>query len=140
MPLKDVVSQGFVLARALQSYMARNDPRKRPPGEISLSGEQIFAEVLRQEAGECVKQPVQHRDPGGEKVEIPAPAILVLQYEWERQINKGRSSHVTGFAPIKAWVRQENGDSTDQQAKEANRGDPVGDADDRRVPRSIRNI
>src|SRR5260370_39816838 len=120
--------------------MARNDPRNGAQREISLSRQEILPEVLREEAGECVKQAREHTNPGGEKVEIPAPAGLAHQHKWDRQIDERGSSHATRFAPIKTWVSEENGDATDEQAKEAERSDPVSDADDRGVPRRVRNI
>jgi hypothetical protein len=37
-------------------------------------------------------------------------------------------------------MSEENGEAADEQAKEASRIDPVGEADDPRVPRRIQNI
>jgi hypothetical protein len=37
-------------------------------------------------------------------------------------------------------MSQENGEATDEQAEEAQRIDPVGDADDSRMPRRIQKI
>jgi len=50
-------------------------------------------------------------------------------------LEQRRSQYVTGFTPIEARVRDENFHSADEQGQEAHGGDPVGDADDGRVPR-----
>ena len=80
-------------------------------------------------------------------MEIAAPAVLVGKHVavaggdgcsrgGNRQLEQRRSEYVAGFAPIEARVRDENFNSADEQGQEAQGGDPVGDADDGRVPRS----
>ena len=46
--------------------------------------------------------------------------------------------YVAGFAPIKTRMRNDDFHSADEQGKEAQRGDPVSDADDGRMPGSAR--
>ena len=70
----------------------------------------------------------------------PAPARLVHQHERERQIDERWSAYGTRFAPIETGVSEENGDPTDKQTNEGHRRDPMGDADESRVPRRIEPI
>ena len=44
------------------------------------------------------------------------------------------------FAPIKTRMSEENGDATNEQAKKAQRIDPMSDADDSKVARKIQNV
>jgi hypothetical protein len=120
--------------------MIRNEPGNGAPREIGLRRQEIVAEVLREDAGEYVQRAVQHANPGGEEVQVTTPSRWAPRHEWERQIEDRGSSHGTRFAPVKTRMSEENGDAADEQAKEAQRIDPVGDADDSRVPRRIENI
>ena len=120
-PLEDVVGAGLFFAGALQAQMIRNDTYDGAPGEISLAWQQIVAEVLGEKAKERVNQAGQDANPGGEKVQRSTPPRLAHQHEWERQIDERGSPHGTGFAPIETRMSQENGDPTDEQAKEAKR-------------------
>ena len=67
-------------------------------------------------------------------MQIPAPAGLVHQDEGEWEIDECWSAYGTRFAPIETRVSEENGDATDEQSKETQRIDPVGNSDDSRVP------
>jgi hypothetical protein len=82
-------------------------------------------------------------------MEIAAPAVLIRQHITvagrhqcprgrDRQFEQRWSQIVAGFTPIEARVRDDNFGSADEQGKKAEGGDPVRDADERRMPRSIR--
>ena len=58
--------------------MPRSYPRNGAPREFSLGGEQMLAEVVREEAKERVKQAVYNAGRGGGEVEIPAPGRFGL--------------------------------------------------------------
>ena len=101
------------------------------------------------QAGNHVHEAGQYQNPGSFEVEIPAPAVLVRQHEpvagvyprpggRDRKIEQGGSHWVPGFAPIEAWVRDENFNSAEEQGKNAERGEPVSDANQDGMPRSIR--
>ena len=128
--------------------MVRDLLRERPPREAGACRQQIFPEVPVKQAGNYVHQAGQYDDPGGFEVEIPAPAVLVGQHipvagvdPWsgrgDRKIEQRGSHYVPGFAPIKAWVRDHNFKSAEQQRKNADCGQPVSDADQRGMPGNI---
>src|SRR5215813_12890008 len=101
------------------------------------------------QAVDSVQQTGQDRAPGGLKMEIAAPAVLIRQHiavagrhgiprGRDRQLEERRSQYVAGFTPIESRVRDDDLDPAYQQGKEAQRGDPVSNADDRGVPRLSR--
>ena len=148
-PLEHVVRPGFGRTRPLEAQMFSDCGRERPPRKIGLAREQVFPQVPCEQAGDYVQQAGQYDDPGGLKVEIAAPAVLVRQHVpvagghqgprgRDREFEQRRGQYVAGFAPIEARVRDHNFDSGDQQGKKAQRGDPVSDADEGRVARSNR--
>src|SRR5882762_3257491 len=114
--------------------MIRNDPPNGSPLEIGLRRQEIVAEVPREDTGQYVKRAVQYANPGREEVQVTPPSRWASRHEWERQIDERGSAHGTRFAPIKARMSEQNGDAADEQAKETQRINPMGDADDSRVP------
>lgn len=70
----------------------------------------------------------------------PAPTGGSSHHERQREIDKRGSSHSAGSPQSKTRVRQENADSANQQADETDRVDPVSNADESGVPRSIQNV
>src|SRR5437879_11693339 len=133
-PLDDVVRQRLFFSGPLPAQFVPNDTRDAAPGEISLARQQILAEVLREEAGEDVKQARQDANPGREEMQITAPARMAY-HERNREIDERRSPQGACFAPIETRVSDENGDAADEQAKETERRDPMSDADGRGVLR-----
>src|ERR1019366_7080800 len=114
------------------------------PGEIGAGREQIPPKMPCNEAEDQVEQSGQDRKPGGLEMEITAPAILVgkdVVIACRERCSRGRnrqgekrwSSYVAGFAPIETWMRDEDFNSADQQGQETQGGDPVGEADNRRM-------
>src|SRR5208282_2570260 len=101
------------------------------------------------QARDEVQQSGKYHYPSGLKVEIAAPAVLVRQHvrvAGRHQLPRGRHRKfeqrsgqiVASFAPIEAWVRDDNFTSADEQGKKTQGGDPVSNADEGRVPRSSR--
>ena len=81
-PLNEVVGErGFY-----------NGPRKGTSREIGLLRQEVLAEVLRQDAGECVKRAVNYAKPGGEKVQVTAPSGWTSLHERQRQVEERGSS------------------------------------------------
>jgi len=139
-PLDNVVTLGLGVAGGLQAQMIRNDTRDGTPAEIRLAWQQILAEVLGEKAGESVNQAGQDANPGGEKMQGPAPARRPAYPETKRKIKYRGSPHATCFAPIKTRMSHEYGDATDDKSQKAEGMDPVSDADQGRVPRRIQNV
>src|SRR2546422_2592623 len=115
--------------------MVHNILRERPPGEVGSPREQVFPEAPPNQAGDHVDEASQYDNPGGFEVEIPAPAVLVGQYEpvagvypWpggrDWKIEQGGRHWVAGFAPIEAWVRDYNFNSAEKQGEKAERSEP----------------
>src|SRR5580698_11560729 len=48
--------------------------------------------------------------------------------------------YIAGFAPIEARVRDQDFNSRDEQGEKTQRGDPMSDTDQGRVPRSNRSV
>ena len=82
-------------------------------------------------------------------MEIPAPAILVGEHVAVAGGNSGsggrdryresrRRVHVAGLTPIKARMRHNDFESTDKEGQERKRGEPVGNANEKRVPQTKR--
>jgi hypothetical protein len=120
--------------------MIREDSRYVAPGKISLAGQQISSEMLGEQTGKGVQQPVQDTNPGREKMEGTAPARRSAQHERKRKIQDGRGSHATCFAPIKTRMSQKYADAADGKTEKAEGVDPMGDANQGRMPRRIQNI
>ena len=55
------------------------------------------------------------------------------------EFEKRRGQVVAGFAPVKARVRDDEFSACDEQSEEAERGDPVSDADEERMAGSNRS-
>ena len=96
--------------------------------------------MLSENARKHVKKAVEHAKPRGEEVQVTTPSGWPTPHVWEGQIEDRGSSQAARFTPIETRMSKQNGDATNQQAKKAQRVDPVGDADDGRMPRSIRNL
>jgi len=82
-------------------------------------------------------------------VEIAAPAILIRQHVTvacgDQGSRRGNGDfeqrcgiYIAGFAPIEAWVGNQDFNAADEQGEKAQGGDPVSDADQGRVPRANR--
>src|ERR1019366_1235609 len=69
----------------------------------------------------------------------PAHTQYACHAERKRQIEQRRSAQSTCLTPIEARMSEENSDVADKQAEEAQRIDPVGDADGGGVPRGMAN-
>src|SRR5437588_4061284 len=95
--------------------------------------------MMAEYAEEGVNQASKDGYPSREKMQIPAPAG-VGNHERNRKVNEGGSSHCACFTPVETRMCDKNGDTADEQAKETDRRDPVGNADDRRVPRRIQAL
>lgn len=67
--------------------------------------------------------------PCREKVQRPGPAGAETQ-SFHRQIEQGRAAEAAGLSPIKARVRHENDETTEEQRPNACRGGPVGDTNE----------
>ena len=96
-----------------------------------------------------VENASQDYNPGGLKVEITAPSVLIRQdvavaggHQVSRRgdgdFEQRRGIYIAGFAPIEARVGDQNFNAADQQSEETQGGDPVGDADQGGVPRGNR--
>src|ERR1700674_2952 len=100
----------------------------------------MFAEMLLENSGKNVKQPGQDANPSGQKMQRPAPSGWSALHEWEREGNNISSPHSARFAPVQAWMSQKNCHAANEEPKEADRSDPVGDAYNRREPRRIQTM
>jgi hypothetical protein len=110
------------------------------PGESSLGWEQVFTEVLRHQTGNSIEQAVQHANPRREKVQASPPSRYVLPMKEKWQIEERRSSLAASFTPIETGVSQEYGNAADDKRKKAEGVDPVGNADQGRMPRRTQNL
>src|SRR5262245_45263705 len=125
--------------------MMRDILRDRLPSKACPSREQILLEVSTQQTGNHIHQADKYDDPGGFEVEIAAPAVLVRQNipvagiyprtgRRDREIEQRGSHDIPGFAPIKAWMRNYNFCSAQQQGYDAEGTDPMGDANECGMP------
>jgi len=73
-------------------------------------------------------------------MEGAAPTRRAAQHERKRKIEDGRGSHATCFAPIKTRMSQKYADAANGKPEKAEGVDPMGDANQGRVPRRIQNI
>ena len=79
------------------------------------------------------------------EMERTAPAVLVRQYvtvagmydrarRWNRDREQRPHIHIAGLSPIEPRVRDENFDSGNNQGQESQRGEPVRNANQERMP------
>ena len=85
------------------------------PGKIGGGGEEIAAKVSAEPDGDGVEQASEHEEPGGLKVEITTPAVLIRQHVaiagghggaggGDRDFEERMAERVASFAPIEARV------------------------------------
>src|SRR5262245_15259277 len=84
--LQDIIGWRFFIAAPFEAYLFQQH-HKNSPVEVCLRGKKVLTEVSGCETEEYVCDTVYDQYPGGQKVEIPTPTILVFQDEWNRQIN-----------------------------------------------------
>jgi len=144
-PLKHVVRPGVFATRWLQAQMPGDYSRESSAREIGASRKQILPEMACEQSEGYIEQAGQDRDPGGLEMQIAAPSVLIGKHVaiaggdggsrgWKRQFEQRRTEYVAGFTPIEARVRKENFYSADEQGEEGQGGDPMSDANERRVP------
>ena len=143
--LDDVVGVAFSGIRRRATQRFREHFAECVPFSVGGCGEQVFAEVAGQEAGDHVDQAGDYQDPCGLEVEIAAPAILVgpgvvvaggngVARCRDGNLEEWSGARVAGFAPVETRVRDDDLHAGDEQGQERNDRDPVGYADERRVP------
>ena len=110
-PLKHVIRPGFCLIRPLEAQMVRDIASRAPATrDRLLRGSRFFRKCPVNRPEITYSKPVNTSNPGGLKVEIPAPAVLVRQHvpvagrhQWprgrDRQIEQRRESIRCRFRP-----------------------------------------
>src|ERR1700693_1775541 len=72
-------------------------------------------------------------------MQIPSPSGIP-DLERNRKIDQRGSAHAAGFAPVKAWMSDENQNTAHKQGQKTERCDPVGNTNDQRVTREIQAV
>src|SRR6058998_3837383 len=104
------------------------------PTEVGFRRQQIFTEVLRDEAAYHIGQACQNQNPCKKEMIRPVPNRGTDDHR-NGKINEGRGCETAGFAPVQARVTYENADAAHQQANDAEHDDPVRDTNQRDMAR-----
>ena len=144
-PLQDVVGSCVGVGRLFEAQVFGDDGGDGAYRKLAGFREEVAAKMARDEARNQVDEAGKDHGPGGLKVEVAAPAILVGQDEvvaggngcargGDRDHEEGLHEGVASLAPVEARVRDEDFDTGDEQGKEAEDGEPVRQADQVAVP------
>ena len=93
--------------------------------------------MLREKSRDRIEQASEYTDPGGEKMQIAAPARRSAKHEGQRKIEKRGRADATCFSPIKTGMGKQDADAADYQGHEAGGVDPMGDAYKNRMARNV---
>ena len=95
--------------------------------------------MSREKSGDRIEQASEYADPGGEKMQVAAPARGSAKHEGQRKIEKGWRTDATCFSPIKTGMGKQDADAADYESDETGGVDPMCDAYKDRVTRNIQN-
>src|SRR5712675_755700 len=95
--------------------------------------------MLREKSGERIEQASEYADPGGEKMQVAAPARGSAKHEGQRKIEKKWRTDATCFSPIKTGMGKQDADAADYQSDEAGGVDPMCETYQDRVTPNIQN-
>ena len=148
--LQHVIRTGFISVGRGSAKILRDAIPVCAQAAIALRRDEVLAEVSGPEACDDVDESGKDQQPCGLKVKVAAPAILVWQHiavSRGNRIARGRyvddeqraRVYIAGFAPIEARVGDDDLSSGDEQSQEGERSNPVGHADKRGVPGSLRS-
>src|SRR5271169_3986957 len=116
--------------------MIRQHAQDSLPAEIPLGGQKVIPEVPGGATSDDIGEPSENQNPCRKEMNGPVPD-RGTDDKWNGKIDQGRGIEVAGFAPVQARVGYENTDAARKQGKYAERGDPMGDADNQETARRL---
>ena len=126
-------------------------PPPPAPGAIRLGWNKVRSKMSRADAEHHVDERREEREPRRLEMEISAPAILIGKHvvvagrnggtrRRHRHDEQRRRIDVAGFAPIEAWMREDNSKPLTSSASTRDAGEPVRDADEQSVSRNRQGL
>src|SRR5437667_12171857 len=94
------------------------------PAEVGFRRQQIFTEVMRDEAAYHIGQACQNQNPCKKEMIRPVPKRGTDDPR-NGKINEGPCCETAGFATVHSLVTDENSNSAHQQSKYSKHDDPV---------------
>ena len=136
--LRDIVTGRVVRVRMLPADVSRDHALDSVPTEVGFLRQEIVADVPRGEAADDVSEAGDDQHPGKEEM-VGAVPNRRAQDKGNWQIDKRGGSEGAGLAPIEARMGYQNADAAHQETKDAERDQPVSDANPRAMTGRVRH-